>query len=560
LVGQVTEEAKNLGIEVTQNPNDLSFLKGESILVINIFKLINGKSVFGVGEQNIPIGSIIVDDAHAGLDISENQFSIKIPSKSDVYNEFLALFRESIKQQSEVGLIELESGDPEANEIVPFWNWIDNKSEIIRILHKEKDSLDENLTSLKFGWPLLKNNIELCNCVIGSEEIEISPKFLPIHNIPSFQNAERRIFMSATLSDDSVLVSHFDIDPNLIKEAITPNSSNDIGERMIIVPQELNSSIKDDELKVFYNELSSSENVVVIVPSYSRASYWEDVADLTLNYSNLNEGITKLQQGHLGLVIVIHKYDGIEQHKKACTILVNDGLPDVRRKIDKIKESALQGSQATLRGKIQKVEQGMGRGIRSKDDYCVVFLMGHSLVSHLYVHDAISNFTPATKKQFELSNELSKQLRGKSLKDLKNVVDYSLKRNTDWIKASRGALVQIKYNPSVNLNDLVVLERKAYNSSLIQNYREDVKMLLDKVNTETNLIIRGFLKQKMAEYIHFYDPVEAQKTLKSAVKDNTQVVHPLEGIQYDRLVPLEAAQAQKLKDYIYMKFKDPNKY
>src|SRR5690625_4921197 len=97
LVGQVTEEAKNLGIEVTQNPNDLSFLKGESILVINIFKLINGKSVFGVGEQNIPIGSIIVDDAHAGLDISENQFSIKIPSKSDVYNEFLALFRESIK-------------------------------------------------------------------------------------------------------------------------------------------------------------------------------------------------------------------------------------------------------------------------------------------------------------------------------------------------------------------------------------------------------------------------------------------------------------------------------
>src|SRR5699024_12084821 len=94
--------------------------------------------------------------------------------------------------------------------------------------------------------------------------------------------------------------------------------------------------------------------------------------------------------------------------KKACTILDIDSLPDVRRKIDKIKESALQGSQATLRGKIQKVEQGMGRGIHSKDDYCVVFLMGHSLVSHLYVHDAISNFTPATKKQFELSNEIGR--------------------------------------------------------------------------------------------------------------------------------------------------------
>src|SRR5690625_650029 len=259
-VKQVMNEAMSLGIEVTENTDDPSFLKGESILVINIFKLINGKSVFGIENIKISIGSIIIDDAHACLDIAENQFSIKIPYNTNVYNDLLNLFKESIKQQSEVGLIELEAGDPNVNLIVPFWSWIDKKSEIIKILHNNKDSADENLKSLLFGWSLIKNNIELCHCVIGSDGLEISPKFLPIHNIPSFQNAQRRIFMSATISDDSVLVSHFNIDYSPITQAITPNSSNDIGERMIIIPQELNPDILDDQLKVFYKEISQTEN------------------------------------------------------------------------------------------------------------------------------------------------------------------------------------------------------------------------------------------------------------------------------------------------------------
>lgn len=560
LLKQVTEEARCLGIEVTQNTEAPSFLKGEAILVINIFKLINGLSVFGVEQKEIDIGSIIIDDAHACLDISEIQFSIKIPSNTDVYRKLLRLFRESIKQQSEVGLMELESGDPKANQIVPFWSWIDRKSEVISILHKEKDSNDEYYNSLKFGWPLLKNNIELCNCVIGSDEIEISPKYLPIHNIPSFQNAKRRIFMSATISDDSVLVSHFDINPNSITEAITPNSSNDIGERMIIVPQELNPDIKDDELKTFYKELSQTQNVVVIVPSYYRASYWRDQADLILNFNNLNEGVSKLKRGHVGLIVVINKYDGIDLPKRACTVLVIDGLPDVRRKIDKIEEGALQGSGETLGGKIEKIEQGMGRGIRSKDDYCVVFLMGRSLISHLYVNGAISKFTPATKKQIELSDQLSKQLRGKSLDDLKDVINYPLNRDRDWIKTSRGALVQVKYNPQVNFDDRILLERSAYNKALIKNYKEAANTFLDSINEEDNKILMGVLKQKMAEYIYFYDPVEAQKTLMSAIKDNTQIVHPLEGIQYDRLMPSDSTQAQELHKNINSKFKGPNKY
>ena len=61
LIEQVTEEANNLGIEVTKDHTSPRFLSGRSILIVNIYKLVNGRSVFGVGDRGVKvkIGSLI---------------------------------------------------------------------------------------------------------------------------------------------------------------------------------------------------------------------------------------------------------------------------------------------------------------------------------------------------------------------------------------------------------------------------------------------------------------------------------------------------------------------
>ena len=51
LVDQVVQEATALGLEVTRDNTDPQFRRGHAILVTNIFKLINGKSRFGVGPR-----------------------------------------------------------------------------------------------------------------------------------------------------------------------------------------------------------------------------------------------------------------------------------------------------------------------------------------------------------------------------------------------------------------------------------------------------------------------------------------------------------------------------
>ncbi len=66
LAEQVRSEATDLGLEVTEDPRASRFQNGKAILVTHVHRVINGKSVFGVGDEGvkIPIGSIVIDDAH----------------------------------------------------------------------------------------------------------------------------------------------------------------------------------------------------------------------------------------------------------------------------------------------------------------------------------------------------------------------------------------------------------------------------------------------------------------------------------------------------------------
>lgn len=77
LVEQVISQAKALGIKVTDNESDLDYQRKKAILVIGIQKLVNGKSVFGLRqENNYSIGSVVIDDMHAYLVFKNNFLSL----------------------------------------------------------------------------------------------------------------------------------------------------------------------------------------------------------------------------------------------------------------------------------------------------------------------------------------------------------------------------------------------------------------------------------------------------------------------------------------------------
>lgn len=546
LVQQVVEEANQLGIPVTTNEKSVNFIRGKEILVCNMHKLVNGRSVFGVNENKIDIGSIIIDDAHACIDTVESQFTIKIPNDNAMYSQILEIFLPSIEEQSESKAYELKTSQSNTIALVPFWSWKNNLDSIRDILFK-----NYNDSSLEWKLPLVRDKLKFCRCVISSKEIEITPHVIPIDVITSLESTQRKIFMTATLVDDSILATHFDLDKDSISNTITPDIAGDIGDRIILIPQIMNEKIKDSSLKKYYKELSERENVVIIVPSDYRKKYWEDIADLVIETETMHENIETMKTKHIGLVILLNRYDGIDLPHDACRVLVIDGLPDSRRLIDQITESQLQGSNRAINQKIQKIEQGMGRGVRSNDDYCVIFLMGKSLISHLYKSGAIDKFSSATKAQFELSEKLSEQLRDKKLSETDNVVRLFLNRDEGWVRASKSSLASLTYSQNGS-DSFAISQRLAFNEACINQYDNAIDILNSSIDTSDKLS-SGYSKQILAEYINYKDEVEAQKLLISAIRDNKNILKPKEGISYERIKSVDD-QAKNLQSFLTTKY------
>ncbi|BFM11201.1 DEAD/DEAH box helicase family protein [Simiduia litorea] len=555
LVKQVIDAANELGVEITDDPQSPRFLSGKSILVINIFKLVNGKSIFGVGDEGskLKISSLIIDDAHACLDTIEDQFTINIPSDRPIFTQLYQIFRNSLHEQCESKALEIENGDPTSYMQVPYWVWQEKISEISKILIKNSSE-----DSLKFTWPLVKENPKLSHCVVSSSGIEISPHSIPIHMIPSIVDADRKIFMTATLVDNSILSSHFAVPENQIDKPIVPDSAGDVGDRMILLPQVINTETTDEDIKKYANHASQNMNVVVIVPSQYRANYWSDISNLTLTASNLYDGVEKLKSAHIGLVVLVNRYDGVDLPGDACRLLIIDGFPDVRKKIDKIKQGILMGSTRQSSQIVQRIEQGMGRGIRSNDDFCVVFLVGRDLTKQLYTQGAIERLSPATKAQLKLSEQISEQIQGKPIHDITDTINYCLSRNEKWVAASKGALASLKYSEENTLDEVIISFRKAYDSASNNNPNLAAKALETQVNKIKNEKEKGYIKQIFAEYTNLYDIVEAQKIQMSAVANNRRILKPISGIQYHKISGNTLDQASTCSNYLKNNHSDPN--
>lgn len=538
LVSQVIEEAQALGIAATDDEENPDFLAGRSILVCNVHKLFNARSVFGVGQRNIPIGAIVIDDAHACLAVVHDQFSIASPVGSPVYGGLLQLFNDELKAQSPTGLLDLKAQDPSIVMMVPYWAWQSRQDEVLALLHANKNSKD-----LEWSWPLLRDCIPLCSCLIGGSHLEIVPRFVPVDRIPAFASAQRRIYMTATLADDSILVSHFQADAKEVSKPIRPKGGGDIGDRMILAPQEINPDYTLEEIRALVSNISTTLNTVVIVPSKKRAEFWKDVAQQILDKDNIHKGVDRLKNQHVGLTVLINKYDGIDLPGTACELLVIDGLPEVSGLGERLEMQLLDGTKRQLVRQVQRIEQGMGRGVRSSDDHCVVLLLGGRLTQRLHQPEAEAMFSSATQAQIALGKEVANQARGKPLSEIEVILKLCLEQDDQWVQAGRNAVVNAPPVKDGPLDENQVRLRAAFDAARVGRYDVAIKNVQEAVNGTDEPRLKGYLKQQLADFTNFENPVKAQELQLSALTYNSRVLRPIAGVTYHKLSAPAGGQA-----------------
>jgi hypothetical protein len=272
------------------------------------------------------------------------------------------------------------------------------------------------------------------------------------------------------------------------------------------------------------------------------------VATIVATGGEVEQAVERLRRGHVGLVVLSNKYDGIDLPDDACRVLVIDGLPEVYGGIAH-REAAVLGDSDSLFGRqMQRIEQGMGRGVRSANDYCVILLHGYRLTQKIATPSLRRQFSPLTLAQLDLSKHVANTLEGNSMHELIEVMQQSLNRDTGWIRISREAVAGVRY-PAGHVSNSAQAQRGAFNEAVVGQFQPAASRLRDAINIENNDGVRGILQEQLAVYTNFFDEPQAQQVLVGALRTNPRVLRPISGVTYSRL-PANLNQAQAISDYL----------
>ncbi len=560
LVTQTLDKAREFGISaVPYSPGqelDVDFLNGKSIMIATYKALFNGKSKFGIRGDMTPLklGTIIFDDAHVAFPVVRDSFTIKVNNKDnkDLFNSLIDIFRQDFKGIDKLGTLEdIVSGTNSGVLEVPYYAW-NEKIDIVR------EYLRADTSSYNFVWPLLRDNFHLCHAIISKKSFTITP-ILPLMNMfPSFENSTRKIYMSATISDDSDLLRTFDIDTESIDRSLKSRSLAGISERMILIPDLMPFKTTKENLQrlVKWSTKQKGASTVILVSSEPSSESWEQVADVAIG-SNVEKAVSILQnESSKGPIVFVNRYDGIDLPGDSCRLLLMDGLPKGTADYEIFRAGSLYEGTTITKGIAQRIEQGIGRGARGAGDHCVILLVGKDLASWISKEANFNFLTSSTQAQLEMGIEISKEI--KSPADLIETIERSFERDTDWVEYhadSLAELVDMSELDKVQLQQAKV-ERKAlnlWNDGYHSNAITRIEKLIEAQKNELDPQITGWMQQLAARIADQWGNKEkASELQRYAYSNNRNLTRPKILPPYKPLVvPMPQAQkiVSKIQEY-----------
>ncbi|MEJ6405114.1 helicase C-terminal domain-containing protein [Yoonia sp. 2307UL14-13] len=315
---------------------------------------------------------------------------------------------------------------------------------------------------------------------------------------------------------------------------------------MILMPQEWNTSLATNEIREMLTRLAAKANVVVIVPSKEASRDWSSCANQVLSGDEVVGGVERLRTEHVGLTVLINRYDGIDLPRDACRILVIAGLPEVKSFSDLLDSEVLSDSPINLRRQIERIEQGMGRGVRSNDDYCAVLLLGTKLTGRLRSPEGEALLTPATRAQLNLTRKMAAQLESASLDAIEGAIMQCIGRDASWIKVSKGALVNIEADSALRIDSAKVTLRQAFDFARNDQPQKAIAALDEAISQAEDDQLKAWLLAKKSAFQHRIDTAAAQKTLVVAHSLERNVLKPFQGMAYKKLSATADQQANVL--------------
>lgn len=558
LIDQTCEQAKQFGIATCKADPELpdDFLNGYKILVTSVQKLFNGLTKFGLNRKSVPVGTLLMDDAHACADRIREACRIRIPSDEPAYDALKTLFADDLEQQGLGTYADICNDKRDALLPVPYWAWIGHEADVARIL-----SANAERKSIKFAWPAIKDILEHCQCVLSGIAIEIEPYIPPLEAFGSYANASQRIFMSATVTDDAFLVKGLQLTPETIINPLTYAKESWSGEKMVLLPSLIHEDLSRELIVKGYGttKLKRHHGVVALAPGFAWIQDWESYGANVANKETVAAAIQELRRGEYErAVVLVNRYDGIDLPDDTCRTLIFDGKPFSESLIDLYEEMCRPYSVATLMRTVRTVEQGMGRSVRGEKDYSVVIIVGSDITRLVRDRDSRKFLSPQMSKQIEIGLEIAEMAQqeieaGKTPVDAFNgLVRQCIGRDEDWKAFYVEQMAQVK--PS-GANERILrayaaeLEaEQAYHTGDYVTAAETLQRLLDRKMVDSE--DKGWYMQQMARYHYRSNRPESQRLQIAAHASNRLLLKPSDGVTVTKLTVVSQGRVERIAKWI----------
>lgn len=539
LVQQTISMAEDFGIPTVTyqkgKPLDSEFINGKSIMVASYQALFNGRSKFGVTGSGVgvpqEIGGIILDDAHTSFPTLRESFTLGIDAKTEAYRELIDIFREDFKKIDRLGTYEDIISNKESNVLeIPFWAWNSKISNVKEILVRY--NINNNIQ-----WPLLRDHLNMCHGLVSSKEIVITPILPLIEQFPSFADCKRRIYMSATISDDSDLIRMFNADYKSVQEPLRSSSLAGISERMILTPEFMPFDYNDKMNKKLIQWLiqEKSINTIILTPSFKESHKYQSIGQII--ETDIDIIIEKLKSDHLNKPVVFsNRYDGIDLPHDACRLLVMSGLPKGNSTYEIYLSSVLSNDSTIASILAQRIEQGMGRAARGSGDHCIVLLLGNDLFSWISKEKNFNMLTNATKAQLRIGEMVSKAIETPN--ELAETILQSLERDEDWITHHNAKLSELIKEDNIIMDfDLAKVERKSLDLWKKGYYDKAINKIEKYLNeNELNERLRGWHEYNIAKIAYDWGNIEKSEDIhRQAFVHNSNLNRPITKPPYRKL-------------------------
>lgn len=565
LLSQTCEQADMFGIKYCTMDKDIpdDFSAGEKILITTCSKLFNGKSKFGLDARSLNVNAIVLDDAHQCINYIKKSFKIKLNNNHKVHNKLLVLFENELKKQGLGTYSEIKNKDTNSFLKVPYWAWQDKVESVASILSSYKDDIE-----LSFSWQLIKDNLINCECIISGDSLEIYPNISLLNKFGSYMNAKRRIFMSATMVEDSYLIKSLGVAAESVSNPLIDSEEKWSGEKMVLIPSLIDDSLNRKEIIGKISELKNTPyGITVLTPTFLKAKDWEYYGLHVCNTTDIINNVNNLKNKNFSApLLVSNRYEGIDLPDNSCRILVIDSLPKYESLEDRYSESCLSESEIINQKLAQTIEQGMGRSVRGSKDFSVIILIGDDLVRFIRSSKSSSYFSPQTRKQVELGLNIAEfaieeiDSNSKSPYDaFYGLIKQCLERDDGWKEYYKEEMDKISTDIHSSLAESSHLEYLAdtyYKKGDVAKACSTLQSLIDNYYSKSPEL-KGWYLQKIARFKYSTEKLDSLKLQATAYSYNNYLLSPDSGIKSKKIDTIDLKRMTNTINLI-RSFKDYN--